>query len=161
MSLMLLRKRITVSNSFSQWQIPISEGGAPSEKDSFGFGLGLIKQPEKWMVFHTNLPKYFTLVSTSHHKLQCVLMGALKSKFQEWSHGVRCKTETWTNNNGNIEHFNQQIHYSHLLNITYVNFWVELDKEPFSLEAQLSHFRPIKSIYFCVALWGGMNFKTN
>lgn len=36
-----------------------------------------------------------------------------------------------------------------------MNFWVELDKEPFSLEAQLSHFRPIKSIYFCVALWGG------
>lgn len=49
MLLMLLRKRITLSNYFCQLlvQIPVSEGRAPSEKDSFGFGLGLIKQPKK------------------------------------------------------------------------------------------------------------------
>lgn len=40
-----------------------------------------------------------------------------------------------------------------------MNFWVELDKEPFSFEAQLSHFGPIKSIYFCVALGGKITLK--
>lgn len=33
-----------------------------------------------------------------------------------------------------------------------MNLWVELDKEPFSFEAQLSDFGPIKIIYFCVSL---------
>lgn len=90
------------------------------------------------MVFHTNLPKYFTLVSTTHQKLQCVLMGALKTKQNNKNEATEY---VWYRKlNGNMEHFNEQIHYSHLLNITYMNLWVELDKEPFSLEAQLSHF---------------------
>lgn len=60
-------------------QIPVSEGGASGEEDRFGFWLGLIKQSEKRVVLHTNLPKDFTLVSTAHQKLQRVLMGALKN----------------------------------------------------------------------------------
>lgn len=35
-----------------------------------------------------------------------------------------------------------------------MNLWVKLDKEPFPLETQFSNFGPIKSVYFCVALWG-------
>lgn len=60
-------------------QIPVSEGGASGEEDGFGFRLGLVKQSEKRVVLHANLPKDFTLVSTAHQKLQCVLMGALKN----------------------------------------------------------------------------------
>lgn len=61
------------------------------------------------MVFHTDLPKDFTLVSTGHHKLKSVLMRAM-------------------------------------------NLWVELDQEPFSLEAQFANLGPIEGIYFCVSL---------
>lgn len=62
--------------------IPVSEGRASGEEDSFGFGLGLVKQTEKRVVFHTDLPKDFTLVSTGHHKLESVLMGALKTNMK-------------------------------------------------------------------------------
>lgn len=60
--------------------IPVSEGGASSEEDGFGFGLWLVKQAEKRVIFHTDLPKDFTLVSTGHHELQRVLMRALKTE---------------------------------------------------------------------------------
>lgn len=65
--------------SLCQCVIPVSEGRASGEEDSFGFGLGLVKQTEERVVFHTDLPKDFALVSTGHHKLKSVLMGALKT----------------------------------------------------------------------------------
>lgn len=58
---------------------PVSEGRASREEDSFGFGLWLVKQTEKRVVLHADLPKDFTLVSTGHHELQRVLMGPLKT----------------------------------------------------------------------------------
>lgn len=33
-----------------------------------------------------------------------------------------------------------------------MNLWVELDQEPFSLEAQFANLGPIEGIYFCVSL---------
>lgn len=60
--------------------IPVSEGRTSSEKNSFGFGLGLVKHPEKGVMFHAVLPKDLTLVSTGHHEFKSVLMGALNTK---------------------------------------------------------------------------------
>lgn len=48
------------------------------------------------MVFHANLPKDFTLVSTGHQELQSILMGALKTsiKRQNESHSTLVESET-------------------------------------------------------------------
>lgn len=62
--------------------IPVSEGRAPGEEDGLGFGLRLVEQTEEGVVFYTDLPKDFTLISTGHHELQRVLMGTLKSNRQ-------------------------------------------------------------------------------
>lgn len=59
--------------------IPVSEGGASGEQDSFGFGQRLVEQTEEGVVLHTDLPEDFTLVSTGHHELQSVLVGTLKT----------------------------------------------------------------------------------
>lgn len=39
-----------------------------------------------------------------------------------------------------------------LFNYTYMNLWVELDQETFSLKAQFTNLGPIEGIYFCVTL---------
>ena len=63
-----------------QLNIPVSERRASTEENSFGLGLRLVKQTEERVVLHTVLPEDLTLVSTGHHKLKCILMGALKKE---------------------------------------------------------------------------------
>lgn len=61
-------------------ETPVSEGGASGEEDSFGFGLGLVKEAEERVVLHTDLPEDLTLVPAAHQELQRVLMGALETR---------------------------------------------------------------------------------
>lgn len=124
------------------YSIPVSERGASSEKDSFGFGLWVVKQSEEWVVLNADLPEDFALVSTAHQKFKSVLMGALKQRLIK----SRMHTAIWSQS--------QCIWNLRLKDTdnTYMDFWVKLDQETFSFEAQFANLGPIEGIYFCVAL---------
>lgn len=54
--------------------LPESEGGASCEEHRLGFGLRLLKEAEKGVIFHTDLPEDLTAVSAGHKELQSVLI---------------------------------------------------------------------------------------
>lgn len=60
-----------------QLNLPESEGGASCEEHRLGFGLRLLKEAEKGVVFHTDLPEDLTAVSAGHKELQSVLIRTL------------------------------------------------------------------------------------
>ena len=57
--------------------VPESEGGAAGEEDGFGFGLGLLEEPEEGVVLHADLPEHLAAVPAAHEELQGVLVRTL------------------------------------------------------------------------------------
>lgn len=56
---------------------PEAERGPSSEEDGFGFGLGLLEEPEEGVVLYADLPEDLTAIPAGHGELQRVVVGAL------------------------------------------------------------------------------------
>ena len=69
--------------------VPESEGGAASEEDGLGFGLGLLEEPEEGVVLHADLPEHLAAVPASHEELQGVLVRTLGWDEQDGTVSIR------------------------------------------------------------------------
>lgn len=49
--------------------LPVSEGGASAEEDSFCLWLRLVRESKKGMVLHTYLPEVLTFISATQQEL--------------------------------------------------------------------------------------------